>query len=338
MVKKIGILLTVAGFLGWGAWNFLIQSPSSHGPPKLRVLAYSSFVAKWGAGPALKAEFEKTCNCIVDLIEAPDSVLDKMKMQGLDAYDVVLGFDQLELVRAQRMAWKTLKLEGISWEPQAANVIWESKLFPFDWGFLAFVKKTGSPLEAQSLDDLLTPEFHKKIILQDPRTSSAGLQFLYWVLQAKGEEAGFAYLEKLLPQVSVVSPSWSTSYGMFQEGVAPVVMSYSSSPLYHQIVEKKDMATALVFPDGHPLQIEFVGVPETCVHCDLAESFVQSLFSISAQTVIRDRNLMLPAITGLVDGTPFAELRKYKPLAVISSNLLERKEVLVERWKKIRRQ
>jgi thiamine transport system substrate-binding protein len=73
---------------------------------------------------------------------------------------------------------------------------------PYDWGVLSFVARKSSGISMTlSLDDLMQTQFASKIALQDPRTSSVGLQFLMWVLKVKGEEEGFEYIKKMMKQV-----------------------------------------------------------------------------------------------------------------------------------------
>ena len=50
------------------------------------------------------------------------------------------------------------------------------------------------------LQDLLAAEYKGRVLISDPRTSSPGFQFLYWVIKSKGEEAGFQFLKELFLQ------------------------------------------------------------------------------------------------------------------------------------------
>ena len=64
--------------------------------PVLTVYTYDSFVSDWGPGPAVKAAFEETCGCELNLVGAGDgaALLARVKLEGArsDA-DVVLGLD-----------------------------------------------------------------------------------------------------------------------------------------------------------------------------------------------------------------------------------------------------
>src|SRR3546814_1326957 len=49
---------------------------------------------------------------------------------------------------------------------------------------------------------------------------------------------------------------WSEAYGLFLEGEAPMVLSYSTSPAYHMIAEDEDRYQAAGFAEGHYMQVE----------------------------------------------------------------------------------
>lgn len=343
MAKKLILGFVVASFLGWGAWHFVKseKSSSSSDLKTLRILTYSSFIAKWGPGPALKENFEQNCHCRVEFVDASEAgaLLSRLELKADNKYDLVLGFDQFDVLRALRnFKWQLIQLDTLKFVEGLKDSAVEKRLYAYDWGPLAFVTHKDQKNRPESLDDLLKPEFKKEFILQDPRTSSPGLQFLFWVLAVKGEDAGFLFLEKFSEQIRTLAPSWSTSYGLFQEKVAPFVFSYGTSPLYHLIEEKSDKIDALPFKEGHPVQVEYLGIPETCGECDLATQFVNFIFSPAAQKIIMEKNYMLPSIEGVVEGTPFERVKMIKSLPLASLGLLSKKEEVIERWKKMRRQ
>ena len=75
--------------------------------PVLTVYTYDSFASEWGPGPALKAEFEKTCGCTVEFNTADDaiSVLRKVQLEGATtAADVIVGLDTATAPEARATA------------------------------------------------------------------------------------------------------------------------------------------------------------------------------------------------------------------------------------------
>ena len=197
--------------------------------------------------------------------------------------------------------------------------------------------KTGG-LAPHRLDDLLTPAFKGKILIEDPRTSSPGFQFLHWVIQSKGEEAGFQFLEKLLPQGNVSVPSWSAAIGLFNKNPGQIVFTYVTSPLYYQLEEKRNDNVAFEMEEALPLQIEFLAIPDFCRRCELSEKFVNLLLSPEGQKVLMQKNYMMPVLKGIKDETPFSQVlknRRFLNFDIPSTAAVER---LLKKWSELRRE
>ncbi|ASD64855.1 thiamine ABC transporter substrate-binding protein [Bdellovibrio bacteriovorus] len=342
-MKHFVLFLTVV-FLGLflAVLNRTDTTAPNSSLPTVRVFGYASFTGRWGPGPALKDLFEKNCKCKVEFIEGSDSgiLLQRLKIEGESlGADVVVGLDQFDLSKAvSEQSWRKLSLGQLDVYDAVKPALANSFFVPYDWGALTFVARKNELMRMPaSLDDLLAPELAKKIALQDPRTSSPGMQFLYWVIRAKGEEEGFRYLQKLMSQVHSFSPTWSTAYGLFTNKQTKLVYSYVTSPLYHEIEEKKKDYVALPFNEALPVQFEFVGIPEFCRHCDLAEQFVNLMLSNEGQKIIMEKNYMFPVMKGVMENTSFAPLMNVKTMQqveILSSTEVDR---LLRRWTEIRR-
>ncbi len=311
--------------------------------PTLRIFGYSSFTGNWGPGPLLKKEFEKVCQCKVEFLEASDSgvILQRLRMEGESLrIDLVLGLDQFDLAKAEEdHKWRKLSLGELNVHEPVKPALKINSFVPYDWGPLAFVtRKTALGGDTpKKLDDLLAPSWKNKIALEDPRTSSPGMQFLYWVLKSKGEEAGFKFIAEMMKQAHSHSPSWSTAYGLFKSNQAQMVYSYLTSPLYHQIEEEDSSYVALSFEEPLPVQFEFVGIPEYCRNCELAERFINFMLSSEGQKIIMQKNYMLPVMKGVIDGTPFEKLAEgsYQKDFFIPSTL--EVEAILKKWTELRR-
>lgn len=312
-----------------------------HQKAVMRVFSYSSFTGKGGPGPRLKEEFEKTCSCVVEFIDGNDSgvLLQKLKLEGESlGADLVIGFDQYDLQKAlAEIKWRQLDFSNLDVDPEIKPVLSNSYFVPYDWGVLSFVARKSELTEIpQSLDDLLKSGLTKKIALEDPRYSSPGMQFLFWVIRSKGEEDGFKYLRKMMDQAHSFAPSWSTAYGLFQKKQALMAFSYITSPLYHLIEEKNSDYLALEFKEAHPVQYEFVGIPDFCKQCALSEKFVNLMLSVEGQRVIMSRNYMFPVVKAAKEGTPFAQLapQNLMKFEIPSISEIDR---YVKRWSDLRR-
>ncbi len=311
--------------------------------PVLKIYGSSSFISQWGPGPWLKETFEKTCQCRVEFYDSADStiLLQRLKAESRNQpADLVIGMDQYDLEHfSKELQWKSLSTEKFDFDPLVTAQVSAQGFAPYNWGVLSFVfKKSKTNPLPRNLDDLLKSEFSRKIALQDPRMSSPGLQFLLWLVQVKGEEGAFQYLKELSSNIHSYSSSWSKAYGLFSKGQAETVFSYSTSSLYHLIEEKTEDYVASEFAEGHPVQFEFVGIPEQCKNCDLAQKFVDLMLTVEGQKMIMNKNYMFPVIKGVKDNSPFASIPSFKLVESKTLPSFAERDRLLKKWASLRRE
>ena len=305
----------------------------------LVIISYSSFLNEWGPGPQLSKIFEDKYNIKIKWIDAGDAglILERMRFQSQrNPIDIVIGLDQLNIEEARNISeWRNFIYPDVLWHRNLPKDALERDFVPFDWGPLAFVYKEGEVVPPMSLQDLLSKKYTKAISLQDPRTSTPGLQFLYWVLTEEGLDEGFDFLENLSSSVHSISTSWSTSYGLFKKGQAKLTFSYITSPVYHKVEEKSSDYRAAIFSDGHPYQVEYMGIPENCKNCELAEIFVRFLLEPESQKIIMEKNYMLPVLDQVEVNTPFADVPDVSLIPFSAQSLTRDRRSLLERWKQL---
>ena len=308
---------------------------------KIHVFASSSFIAKWGPGPELKDLFEKQNIFKIEYIESPDMALTIQKInferEGSLA-DVILGMDQFDVVRiANKIKWRDIdRSSTIGFVNTIRRVSNEKSFVPYDWAPLSFITNKNVKNKLNSLNDLLNPDFKSKIALQDPRTSSPGLQFLVWVFESKPAEEAVKYIKNIMKQSHSFSPSWSASYGLFKNNQVDFVFSYITSPLYHAIEENDLQYTSIETEEALPAQVEFAGIPDSCKNCEAAEMFVNFLLTPEAQKIIMSKNYMLPVVEHVKEATPFDGIKIYKTLP-IQFYEQEKIEKWINLWTEIRK-
>ncbi|HEJ8023676.1 TPA: thiamine ABC transporter substrate binding subunit [Serratia liquefaciens] len=266
--------------------------------PTLTVYTYDSFAADWGPGPAVKKAFEAQCECELKFVALEDgvSLLNRLRMEGKNsAADVVLGLDNNLLQAAQQ----TGLFAPSDVDSSKLNVPggWQDKTFvPYDYGYFAFVynkEKLKNP--PKSLHELVDSSQNWKVIYEDPRTSTPGLGLLLWMQKVYGDQAPAAW-QKLAKKTVTVTKGWSEAYGLFLKGEGDLVLSYTTSPAYHLIEEKKDSYAAANFSEGHYLQVEVAGKLKASKQPELAERFMQFMVSPAFQNAIPTGNWMYPVI------------------------------------------
>ncbi len=263
--------------------------------PVLTVYTYDSFVSDWGPGPAVEAAFEASCGCDLQFVAAGDGaeLLSRLRLEGTRSRaDVVLGLDAGQIAAAR--ATGLFAPHGQALEGFTAPGGWEDTDFlPFDWGYFAFVYDKGAVAEPPaSFEDLIASDI--RIIIQDPRSSTPGLGLLLWVKAAYGARAGEIW-RGLAPHIVTVTKGWSEAYGLFLEGEADMVLSYTTSPLYHLIAEGDASKGAALFDEGHYMQVEVAGRIAGSDQPELAEAFLAFVRSPEFQKIIPTSNWMYPA-------------------------------------------
>lgn len=263
--------------------------------PVLTVYTYDSFNTEWGPGPAVEKAFEEICDCDLQFVAAGDgaALLARLRLEGKRTKaDVVLGLDtNLTAAATETGLFAPSGIEGVEYD---LPLEWDDSMFvPFDWSYFAFVhdKPLTPPTDFRALADS-----DLKIVIQDPRSSTPGLGLLLWVKAAYGDAAPEIW-QGLADNIVTVTKGWSESYGMFLEGEADMVLSYTTSPAFHVIDEGDDSKVAAPFSEGHYLQVEVAGIVASSSQKALAQDFLRFMVSDAFQSVIPTTNWMYPAVT-----------------------------------------
>ncbi|MCU9848220.1 thiamine ABC transporter substrate binding subunit [Defluviimonas sp. WL0024] len=265
--------------------------------PVLTVYTYDSFVSEWGPGPQVEAAFEAECGCDLNFVASGDgaALLARVLLEGDSTEaDIVLGLDtNLTAKAAESGLFADHPALDVSW---SLPIDWADPIFvPYDWGQFAFVydrtktETVPADFEALAASDLT-------IVIEDPRSSTPGLGLLYWVKQAYGERAPEIWAG-LADNIVTVTPGWSEAYGLFLEGEADMVLSYTTSPAYHLIAESDDTKAAAPFTEGHYLQVEVAAKLAGTDQGALADRFLAFMTSDAFQSLIPETNWMYPAVT-----------------------------------------
>ena len=283
-------------------------------------MVYSSFLSPYGPALDIQEKFEKDCSCHLRWMKVEDSTLMaqrlKLRSDGLGV-DVVLGLDQMTLFEAENK-WKKISVEKLNFNEIGYQWIYKTQktnisAIPITWAPLTFISRT--PLEEsknslETFESLLHSKWEKGITLPHPRSSTLGLQFYFWIFSLLDDKI-FEFLNLFKKQVYTFSHSWSNSYGFFQKGLVDLTFSYQTSLIYH-LTEEDQIYYSLNFSFGHPYQVEFAVIPQTCKECELANQFIQFLLREDIQKILMEKNYMLPIMENVSTHTPFEKLNKLK--------------------------
>lgn len=304
--------------------------------PTLVVYTYDSFTASWGAGPKVKEAFEKECGCNLKFVATPSAIgtLRKIQLEGKNTKaDVLLGLDTSSAGIARKTG---LFVEnGIDTSNLDLPVKWSDKVFlPYDYGYFAFVYDSNKTKKVpNSFDELINMPKDFKIIIQDPRSSTPGLGLMLWIKKVYGNKAN-EYWKKLAPHILTITKGWSEAYGLFLKGEADMVLSYTTSPAYHIIAEKKTNYKTASFKEGHYGQIEVLAILKSSKNQELAKKFLKFTQSGTFADIIPTTNWLYPVVKtkkGLPQG--FKELQVPAKMLLIDDETLEKnRKIWLNEW------
>ena len=289
--------------------NEIRSANSSKNSGEVIVYTYDSFVSEWGAGPEIAEKFEKATGIKATFVDCGDGVqllsraiLEKNAVQA----DVILGIDNNTAKKALDAdildSYKPKDAEKIISKEIKAQLGDENFLTPYDYSHFAMIFNTQSNLpEPNSLSDLTNSVYKNKIILMDPRTSTPGLGFVAWTRAIFTDDKSFEdFWTAIKPNLLTMAPGWSAGYGLFTNGEAPIVISYTTSPAANLEYDKIDYYKALVFDEGHYMQVEGAGILKNAPNRANAEIFMDYLISEEAQNVLPLTQWMYPVNKNVV--------------------------------------
>ena len=276
------------------------QKQNRNSAQELVIWTYDSFNSEWGPGPDVSKTFEEKTGIKITWESRGDagSIVSRLLFEGEKAgADIVLGLDQNLAARI------TSTQLPEAYRPKGADGIFpelimdpQFRLIPFDYSYFAIVYDSEIlPNPPGSLEDLCDPFFAGSLILIDPRTSSPGLGFFGWVREVYGDKWR-DYWRRVQPSILTITEGWSSAYGLFTRGEAPMVLSYTTSPGYHLEYEETERYRAAIFRDGHALQIEAAALLKAAKNKDNARAFLDFMLSSDFQSLIPLTNWMYPVI------------------------------------------
>ena len=267
----------------------------------VKIGTYDSFASEWGPGPKIEQLFEKNCGCDLQYITTSQAgtLLGSIFLKDKD---IILG---------------------ATYDNEKFNNFYKFQIY--DYGYYAFIYDESSLKNPPKNFEELINRDDLKIVVQDPRTSPVGKGLLTWISRVfyQNEEE---VIKKLNRQIITYTPGWSEAYGMFLEKKADLVLSYSTSPYYHQEYEGNYNYKALIFPEGHIKENEYVIIPNDSKQKVIANNFLTFLKTQEIQEIISQNNIMYPI---LESATPYKMKKLPKPDEVKNQSV---NEELISLW------
>ncbi|MGD8114898.1 MAG: thiamine ABC transporter substrate-binding protein [Sphaerochaetaceae bacterium] len=333
---KILCILILAVLCSAYGFSSGMTEETSDNSNTLTVYAYDSFVSEWGPAPLIIPKFEEKTGIDVQIISAGSGgeLLTRLELEkNSPRADVVVGI-------SSELLSKTLESDLLT--PYDSPVLSEipdyikfdetNTLLPFNFGAYSFNYDSEVLTDIpRSLDDLLDSRYENSIIIMDPRTSSVGMGLLEWTVYEYGDDY-LTWWENIKDNLLTIADGWSSAYGLYTEGEAPIVLSYTTSPVYHIMWEQTDRYKATSFDKGNYVAIEGVGILKSTKNIKGAQAFVDFLLS-EAQSDIAVTNIMYPANMNTELPEAFNHLDPVtSTLSLDSDTIRDNRDTWVEQW------
>lgn len=265
----------------------------------LTVYTYDSFIS--GMAKQIGPVFEKMYNCKVNFLSFGDAgnLLSRLILErSHPRADVVIGLSQSQIPLALKEGlFQPYKPSNIASVTNKSLLIDPKfRVIPFDYGALAIVynrKLMKDP--PKSFRELLESRFSHSLVVEDPRTSSTGLDFLLWTIGVYGNNWQ-NYWKKLMGSIKTITSGWDSAFEMLEKGEAPMMVSYATDEAYDYYYYKGSTIGVIIPSEGAYIEIEYAGILKGAKHTALARKFMNFVLSKKFQSAIPLNQWMYPVI------------------------------------------
>ncbi len=300
VLLALGLLLSATALI-----TTTPRARAAQGDKKLVVYTYDSLVS-YGLAPALKQEWEERYDVELQFVATGDSrqMLSRLKREkraGKIEADVFIGVERndapLALGEDLFLPLDKPEIPELSSVPDRLFFDERLRLVPYEFGYITLVynqDKIKTSEVPTTFEELTEPRYRKKLILEDPRTSSPGYSFLLWTIKHYGENY-LDYWKRLLPSVLTIAGGWSEAYEIFLNGEAPMVVSFSTDTAYSVIAEGDANQKVLLLNNEGYSNIYGAGIVKSSEEKEWARKFLNLLLSPEIQAKIPTTEWMFPA-------------------------------------------
>lgn len=244
--------------------------------------------------------------------------------------DIVLGLNQSTLVAAKKnnllAQFKPLNSKNL--KKEAPIVDKDNYGTLFDYGGLAIIYDSEKLLNPpKSFEEVA--KLKNVLIIQDPRTSTTGQDFLLWTIALYGNKWQ-DFWRQLKPSIKVVTQDWGAGFDKLLAGEAPLMVSYASNEAYSYEYYGGTKILTIIPKEGGYLQSESTSLIAKKSIKKQAKDYIEFTLSNDFQNQIPLSNWMLPA-TNVKLPKSFDYYKHSKKYVSVSNSDIEKN---LEKWLK----
>lgn len=311
-------------------------------PTILTVLTHDSFDVM----EEIIEQFELERNVTVEILKGGDAnqVVNRAILNvGNPEADVLFGIDNLSFERALEAGvfeeYRAQRRDEIGSDirDQFGDSL---AVTPIDFGYvnLNFDRDAGEP--PSTFEQLTEPKWYGKLVVEDPATSSPGLQFLASTVAHFGEGEWQEFWLRLRNNGVLVADGWSEAYYThfsLYGGDRPLVVSYTTSPaaeVFFADPRPAQPPTLNIIPGPLFRQVEAAGVLKGAAERELGQAFIDFMLSDAFQEQIPSTMFVYPVISGVEtpDWWQWASVDIEPAVLQVSQGEIER---WIDEWTKI---
>ncbi|ELY55123.1 thiamine ABC transporter substrate-binding protein [Natronolimnohabitans innermongolicus] len=190
----------------------------------------------------------------------------------------------------------------------------------YDAGYVSLVYDDTVLEPPEAFADLVESEYADTLLTHHPGYSMPGQAFLLWTIATGGPSDAMNYWEELAANGARIHRSWSASYDAYLDAERPLVVSYSTDPVFaaREGYDERRHRVAFLEDEGYTLP-EGMGIFEAATAPDLAYAFLEFVLTDEVQAELARRNVQIPAVEGVDPGLGFVGLAREPPEPVATS-------------------
>jgi thiamine transport system substrate-binding protein len=329
-------------------WLLVSCAPKTSGPLSLTVMTHDSFAVS----DNVVAAFQQANDVKVTFVKGGDAgeMLNKAILsKDAPLADVLYGVDNTLLSRAlAENIYEPYDSPALKNIPAEFKIDSTMDALPVDFGDVCVVYDKGyfsahNLTPPQTLEELTRPVYKGLLVMENPATSSTGLDFLLATVKHFGDPNYLGYWENLRANGLVVVDGWETAYytnfsGASGKGAQPLVVSYGTDPaadvMSAQTPPPDSSLGVLLGPDACFRQIEFVGILRGTQQRALAEKFVDFMLSVQFQADLPAQMYVYPVLPGVVLPDAFTRFAQVptQPAILNSGDITKNRDVWIQAW------